>query len=324
MSATPPTSPAASPFEMPRTVGELVALFLGYLRNEEARGRTAPRTVSYYHDWLTRWVGDVGADLPLADVIAYHLERFKSGWHSMQTVKRCFKWAADVKLIASSPFARVKLPPKGQREKILTRAEMTGFLRAAEPEFRRFLLAMRQSIARPQEIRGLKWAELEVFDVGAAFVLSKFKGKDRRLDGVRLRIIPVDDRFLRLLKRLQARRGQLSLWDQGHVFLNSRGLPFTANAIRCCFRRLRTKLGMEAGEGEEAFVAYSFRHSAATLATAAGVRDRILADIMGHASTRTTARYQHLRPEDLAEAIKAATRKRRPPRAEGGRRKAEG
>src|SRR6185295_4351794 len=49
----------------------------------------------------------------------------------------------------------------------------------------------------------------------------------------------------------------------------------------------------------ETIVPYTFRHTAATLASAAGVRDRLLADALGHTETSTTARYQHLATEHI-------------------------
>ena len=73
---------------------------------------------------------------------------------------------------------------------------------------------------------------------------------------------------------------------------------------------LRVRCGLKADNGEEQIVCYHMRHAAATLATVNGIRDRVLADIMGHARTQTTARYQHVQPKDLVEAVKQATRPR--------------
>jgi len=111
------------------------------------------------------------------------------------------------------------------------------------------------------------------------------------------------------------RRGQLlRVAGADHVFLNSQGRPWSANAVRCAMADLRERSGLKADADEEQIVCYHMRHTAATLATANGIRDRVLADIMGHAQTKQTSRYQHLRPVDLVASIKAATR-----RPEGGR-----
>jgi len=73
-------------------------------------------------------------------------------------------------------------------------------------------------------------------------------------------------------------------------------------------RRLRKHFVKESDT--EKVVAYTVRHSTATIAAAAGVRDRMLADIMGHASTRTTARYQHLQVSHLRDAFELIERLR--------------
>jgi integrase len=197
----------------------------------------------------------------------------------------------------------VPLPPRGERERVLTRGERVGLLRGAEMAFRRFMLAMICTMARPQEVRALRWDQLR--GDGTAFVLDQFKGKGRRRDGVRVRVLPVNARLARLLARLARRPAHLS---SDRVFLNGDGRPWTANAVRCRMRRLRARLGLD--QGAEPVVCYTLRHTAATDATANGVTDRVLAELMGHASTRTTARYQHLQIGHLTAAIEQATRRR--------------
>ena len=139
--------------------------------------------------------------------------------------------------IPASPFAKIVLPPQGARERILSRLETVRLLRAATPAFRAFLIGMRQTIARPQEVRGLLWSQQVVVGEGqSAFVLKKFKGKKRRKDGLKVRIIPVDPRLARLLVRLRRRRLGKPLWIAGadQVFLNARGAPgrLTPSAAR--------------------------------------------------------------------------------------------
>lgn len=58
-------------------------------------------------------------------------------------------------------------------------------------------------------------------------------------------------------------------------------------------------------------VAYTLRHTGATTAMANGVTERVLAELMGHAGTRTVYRYQHPRICHLVEALERATGRRR-------------
>lgn len=163
---------------------------------------------------------------------------------------------------------------------------------------------MRHTLARPQEIRALRWDQLQ--DDGRWFALREFKGRARRKDGVNYRLIVLDEYMRGLIQAMKERRSG----DSPYVFTNRFGLPWTGNAVRCAMRRARKRAGLD-GPGLERVVAYTFRHTAATDATANGVRDRQLADLMGHSSTRTTARYQHLRADHLAEVIDRATARKR-------------
>jgi integrase len=247
----------------------------------------------------------VGPERLLSSIVAFDLEKHKVGWHSIQAVQRLFNWATDAELLPRSPFRKVVLPDGGQRKRVLARAELVRLLRAARPAFRCFLLAMKHSLARPQEVRVLRWPHL--LPDWSAFVLTEFKGRRRRRDKDSVRTICIDARLKRLLQRLQQ---LIQPGPEDFVFLNSRGQPWSANAIRCYMRRLRARCGLVAGDGQEQVVAYTLRHTAATQATANGVRDRLLADLMGHTNTRTTARYQHLQAEHLADGIARATRRR--------------
>lgn len=287
------------------TLGELESEFLAHLERETAGGRCSEATIRYYRTQLGRFVAAVGPERPVSSIVALDLERVKTNWHSVQAPQRLFNWAADVGLVVKSPFKKVAKPEAGSRKRVLARAQLVRLLRRARRAFREFLLAMRGSIARPQEIRAVCWSMLS--PDGACFVLTEFKGKNRRRDKDAVRVICLDARVRRLLARLRRRRNP---GPDDFVFLNSRGLPWTNNGIRSAMRRLRKKADLVAGDGMEAVVAYTLRHTAATAATANGVRDRMLADLMGHTSTKTTARYQHLQPADLVAAIQQATRKR--------------
>ena len=113
--------------------------------------------------------------------------------------------------------------------------------------------------------------------------------------------------MLRLLTRL-ARKRQPS--PDNFIFLNNDGKPWTANAVRWRMKRLRQKVGLGVDENGEQVVAYTMRHTSATRASARGVRDKVLAELMGHTNTSTTQRYQHLQADHLAEAIRRANGRR--------------
>src|SRR5262249_20033493 len=182
---------------------------------------------------------------------------------SVQAVQRPYNWAVEMGLLRSNPVRGVKKPDLGQRRRVLSAAEQERLLAAADKHFCPFLLAMLHTIVRPQEVRAVCWKHLVLKPV-PLFVLTDFKARDRRKDRqTAVRRILLAEAIVTLLEALTARR-QPS--PEGPVFLDRRGLPWTANAVRCRMRRLREKLGLEADEHGEKLVADTLRHTAGTLA----------------------------------------------------------
>jgi integrase len=288
------------------TLGQLADKYGEWLKREVDADRAKASTLYYYRHHLQRFLDALGGNRPAAGVLPHEVEMYKTSWHSVQTVQRLFNWAVTMGLLKENPIRAVQKPDLGQRERILAPAETAQLLRATDHHFRPFLLAMRHTIARPQEVRALQWEHL-IYEPVPVFVLRDFKGKKRRKDkNTAVRVIPLDARMLRLLNRLARKRSPA---PEDFVFLDSRGKPWTTNAVRCRVRRLRAKLGFAPDENGEQVVAYTMRHTAATRACSRGVRDKVLAELMGHANTTTTARYQHLQAEHLAEAINRANRR---------------
>lgn len=286
-------------------VDELITNFFGWCRSN-----VASRTVDYYSRYLWQFARHVDG-LQVEELRAFHLLSWADCRHKTRAVQRLFSWACSyAELIPSNPFRKVKPQRQGQRRRVLSRQELAKVLRAAQPNFRAFLLAMRETIARPQEIRALRWEDVvwtgrhrnavEAIRAGSAcFLLADYKGRDRRANSDEPRVLFISPRLGRLLLRLARRQVVTS----GPIFRNRRGEGWTVNATRCAMRRLRAAVGLEKDSRGEAVCCYTLRHTMATLAAAAGVRDRVLADIMGHVSTRMTARYQHLSADHLREAM---------------------
>jgi integrase len=279
-----------------------------------------PRTGENYRWLLLRFLKHVG-NKPIDKLLPVDLEMWGKTFHEVQAVQRLFQWAKDsLRVVPENVFAKVERPPTGQRNRVLAPRDLAVMLRKAGTffragrKFRDVLIAMRESIMRPQEARALIWPMLraddprmsleEALPLGRTkFVLTDYKARERRKDPHTPRIIRVNRRLGRLLLRLLRRRASAT----GHVFLNRSNRPWSPNAIRCRMRKLRKKFPeyqATAGCGENV-VAYSLRHSSATLATSRGVRDKVLAELMGHASTDMVQRYQHLCDEHLRSATEA-------------------
>jgi integrase len=290
---------------MGMTLRELVAAFFSWADSHLAKG-----TCRVYRYHFERFMGAVG-DVQVDSLKAHHLLLWGKTWHELQAVKRLFYWAVEkAELLERNPFKKIPLPRAGRRKRILSRKQLAAMLRRAGRQFRAFLIGMRETIARPQEVRVLCWEELhweggpaffkEACRTGqAVFILENYKSRDRRADPDTPRVILVSPRLGRLLVRLARTRATLT----GHVFINCEGGPWTTNALRLQMRRLAKRLDIGEDKRGEAVVCYTLRHTMATQASASGVKDRLLADLMGHTSTRTTSRYQHLDTDHLRIAL---------------------
>lgn len=275
----------------------------------------APNTVNAYRHHLRCFLAAT-KNKQVRSLRPVHLTAAQRSWHDWQAVQRLMSWAVhEAQVMRKNPFARVKAPGRKQRKRILTPQEMARFLRASRRAWRQFLLAVRELGARPQEVRAVLWSDLHSDNPGvtvesalargtAVFVLHDFKDRLRRTNTDAPRVLLVTRRLGRLLLRLRVRIAPL----EGPVFRNTRALPWTKNAVRCMLRSLRRRLGFGPDQRGERVVAYTFRHSVATLAAANGIVDRVLADWLGHVETRTTQRYQHLCIGHIREAMRRMER----------------
>jgi integrase len=316
------------------TLGQLVELFLRSLSADVRAGRNKKNTWVGYELQLRHCLERLGKDRPIEGLRRIDLLEHVRSWHEIQAMQRLFKWAEDEEppLAQHNPARKLKKPPPGQRTRVFTRREKVMLRRRARRPIRDFLTMMDESIARPQECRPMGWHHIR--EDWLAFILTEFKAKKRRQDGLAVRVIPITPRLSRLLRRLR-RRGEKDFGEWldsqgqpipisprraaklerlrrgvGHfpeILLGAKGQPLETGPVCRAIRLLRKKLGMDKGEK---IVSYTMRHTGATTAVRNGLRDARLANLIGHASPRTTERYLHLDAGDAIADMKIAKLKR--------------
>lgn len=284
---------------------QLVVKFLVW-----AKSCRHPKTVDVYRHYLRKFMEQIG-DPPASEVTPADVTAWAKTWHQTQAVKRLYQWAVeDACLLTRNPVARVKLPPMGARRRILTPSERQSLLRCSAADLRRFLIGLRETMARPGELRHATWADVSsddpsrdlrasLADGTACIVLWEYKARARRANADVPRIILLSPLACRLL--LWLLRSRPAMHD--FIFKTERGKHWTQNALRCRFRRLRRKLAVTRDARGETIVPYTYRHTSATEAAANGVRDRVLASILGHVRPDTTQRYLHLQTDHLRKAM---------------------
>ena len=296
----------------PITVSAAAAQFLEY-----AAAVVAPSTVALYRLYLTRLCAAFGTR-ELSSLTPAEVRTWGVSFHPLQAAQRLTRWAfLEARLVDRDPLAGLKKGATGRRLRTLSPEETARLARQSHAHLRHFVIALRETIARPHELRQVTWAQ--VYTAGlrpftaddlaagrAFFFLDTFKGQSRRRDRTAVRVIPISPRLGRMLVRLRRAGPEL----RACVFENCRRRPWTINAVRCSFRRLRVRAGLGVDHRGENVVAYTLRHSSATAAVVRGVPLAELAGAMGHSDVRMTSRYVHLSPAFLAQ-VHARIRNRR-------------
>jgi len=207
-------------------------------------------------------------------------------------VLRVFNWAKAEGLIRENPLQGMKRPKPNKRSRYMTDDELSALMGAANPAFREFLGAMDQTGARPSELRTARWSDW----LGDRLVLERHKTAKQT---GKSRVIYLNSAMRTRLTELKEQA------SSSHIFTNTRGKPWTRNALRLQVQRLRHKLNLA-----EDVCLYLARHRFGTKAAIRGLNNSTIAELMGHTSTQMVDQvYIHLAGEDrhLQEALKQAT-----------------
>src|SRR5262245_2107039 len=280
------------------TVAQVFDLFL-----EWSSGHNDPRTYDWYRTFLQDF-SDRHGSLEAAKLKPFHVTRWLDshrGWGEASrrcatiAVKRAFNWADEQGVLRPNPLKGLRKGPPKRRERTLTPEEREQILRAGRGRpFKEFLQAMQETGCRPSEVAKVTAANVDL--ACGLWVLPEHK--TRKKTG-KPRLIYLTPAMVELTRKLVERH------PEGPLFRNSRGKPWTRNALRCRFRQLRRKFPKLKG-----VVCYTYRHSFATDALENGVGVAQVAELLGHTSTDMVSQhYQHLRDrrEHLLQAAVQAT-----------------
>lgn len=213
------------------------------------------------------------------------------------TVKSPFFKAAKAGRIPFNPFCEISVP-QGDRGRDITRNEWQRLMRASCPYFRRVLVFLRFTGARPGELRNLTWDKVRSDVRAAIFPTHKTSATQREKKPRRVALNSV---ALKLLTWLGC-HGRRSTY----VFVNRDRRQWTTGAICCHLRRLRVRVGLPSD-----VKLYGCRHAYGTGAILNGVELATLAELMGHENVEMTRYYVHLsgRADHLSAAAELATSK---------------
>ena len=290
------------------SVAAILAAFAEWAAKHNSRA-----TYEWYRRFLGSFLDHVPADTTVSQLKPFHVTQWLDAhpaWGdgsrrgAITALKRSFQWAVDEGYLDCSPVRSIKKPSVQPRQTTLTRKQRELILQqATDVEFRDLLIAAEETGVRPQELRLLEARHVDLDNMVWVFPASEHKTGSKTK---KPRIVFLTATAVEVTKR------RMEQFPEGPLYRNSLGEPWTANAIRCRFRRLRERLSDQL-PGD--LCAYLYRHTYATEALENGVDPVTLAELMGHQDATMVSRvYQHVqtRREHMLTAARRAVGQDRP------------
>lgn len=228
-----------------------------------------------------------------------------------QALAQAVKW----RLLPFNPADAVELPRQQRKEmRAMTPEEVRAFLTEAEGDRygTLFLLAVTSGL-RPSEYLALKWEDINL-KKGLLAVRRTVAREGRTFEEVKTprsrRTVKLQGHVVAQLHQHRKRQAEIRLqagerWrDHGLVFTSEIGTPIMQrNLVRRHFEPICRRAGLDG------LRLYDLRHTAATLALAAGVPAKVISEQLGHASVAFTLDvYSHVLPnmqDDAAQRVEA-------------------
>jgi len=195
-----------------------------------------------------------------------------------------------------NPVSLVKYFEENQRERVLTQEEIERIYQAIDTadvrydHLRDIVTIALNTAMRKGEILKLKrsWIDLKEGIITVPRHAMKRKRKDKR--------VPINSAIKPILKRRMREIGQ----GDGYIFINPRnGKRF--DSIQNSFDGILKKAKLSGKPGVDKIRFHDLRHTAATKLARAGKDMKFIAQYLGHADVRTSARYVHYSDSDLKD-----------------------
>lgn len=279
--------------------------------------RVRQKTCQDYDGILRRYIRPGLGDTVLVSMrpidiqTAYHgmIERGLSARtvrYTRAVLRSALRQALRWRLLLENPVDGVKIPQQLRGEmRSLTVEQAQAFLRAALATPLGPVLAVALTTGmRPSEYLALKWHDIDWTRQTVSVVRSiqRVNGEWCFSDTKRSRSrrpIKLQSRIVSLLRDLQTKANVQDLYPESNdlVFRTQSGQPINADYLAKQFRLTLDLAGVPRMR------LYDLRHSATTIALAAGVSPKVVSEQLGHASTAFTLdTYAHVLPHMQDEA----------------------
>jgi site-specific recombinase XerD len=219
----------------------------------------------------------------------------------LSVVRSFLGFCEDNGLLDASPAAGVGSPRVPRRlPQVLTQVQVADLLevmsadKPLEMRDRALFELIYSSGLRCQEVLDLRLRDI---DLGSREIRVKGKGR-------KVRVIPVGEVALVALERyLREGRSRLvkDAAQEDHIFLSRNGRPLSSSDVQRRLARYLARAGAPRGTSP-----HTLRHSFATHLLEGGADLRVIQEMLGHSSLRTTQVYTHVSAAHLRRAYRKA------------------
>ncbi len=202
----------------------------------------SPDTFEWYRYRLQR-LAERHPTMELSDLKPFHIEQWVDSYPALKvtsrrnyfrSIKRCLDWAVRQGYLDKSPLLKLEVPAGENREIALTDTDFETLLgHCVDDNLRDLVIVTWESGCRPQESLRVEARHVDL--ANQRWVFRKKESKGKRAP----RIVYLTDKALEITKRLMAKR------PHGPLFRNSKGAPWTTEAVNCAFDRIQFRMGKE-------------------------------------------------------------------------------
>ena len=221
----------------------IIDLFLDWVQKNRA-----PDTYEWYRYRLQR-LAKKYPEMTSLSLRPFHVEQWVEDYPGMATnsrrnyfrsIKRCLSWAVQQGHLDRNPISALELPGAVSREVYVPPDEFSQLLTFITDRGLRDLLQVTYLCGcRPQESLIVIAEYVDEKYSRWIFPISKAKGKQAP------RIVYLTEPAMEIVSALKLE------FPTGSLFRNSRGRPWTADAVNCAFDRIRTRMGKRKMNGEK-------------------------------------------------------------------------
>jgi integrase len=283
--------------EAPPTVEKYAPRYLEYAKKDKAPSSVRRDKDALVH--LVAFFGDTHLDKLGQHVKHERLERYNEARLAekaaprtvnieVKTLQRMCSVAVEEGILEASPLRGIKHLEESRRTIVLKAEELRAIIERAQPWVRWFLRAALCTGARRGEVLGLQWSDIDFENEELTIRPETSKTKRGRTIGI----------GPGLMKELRARRQPLNE-ELRVITLDGVNPPFR-DSVSLAFKRIARSIG------HPRLTVHDSRHWAVSTMNRLDVSPFEVAEIVGHATPETTARYSHLtasRRRDIARRL---------------------